>query len=323
MSIVDFDTTTWNDPWFRQLPLKAKVLFVFLWTNDHKNLACLYEIDTAAMGFYTGLSINQAKDTLPILYPKVRYDFDKQVVWVVSFVRRQFMRTPNISPKIITGITNNLIQMNGHFFVGEFLEEYPSLNIIYPYPIDTVSEGYQYPPSGGGGERKGKGEGEGKKVVGSFDRFWQAYPKKKSKGQAETTFAKIKPNEQLLTAMIATIEKAKKSEEWRKENGKFIPHPSTWLNAKGWEDEFTIPREQDTIDRKKPICSKCKEHESVADHDDGKDYCAECWPGAKKNQTQVVGLARGVFKEMPGLMSEADKEAKIAELRRQKEKLTE
>jgi hypothetical protein len=37
--------------------------------------------------------------------------------------------------------------------------------------------------------------------------------------------------------MIATIERAKKSEEWRREMGKYIPYPATWLNAKGWEDE--------------------------------------------------------------------------------------
>ena len=27
-------------------------------------------------------------------------------------------------------------------------------------------------------------------------------------------------------------------EDWRKENGKFIPYPGTWLNAKGWESEL-------------------------------------------------------------------------------------
>lgn len=72
---------------------------------------------------------------------------------------------------------------------------------------------------------------------GLFKKFWAEYPKKKSKGQAERAWLKIKPDEQLLAIMIATIERAKKSEEWQKERGKYIPHPATWLNAKGWEDE--------------------------------------------------------------------------------------
>jgi len=162
MGIVDFNTAIWKDSWFRKLPIKAKVLFTFLWTNDHKNLACLYEIDVETISFYTGLTQKEIKDNLSILYPKVKYDYENDVVWVVNFVRHQFMRTENTSPKIKAGIKNNLIQNNGHFFIGEFLEEYKELSILYEYPIDRVSEGYQYPPGEGGGE--GAGEGEGKKI---------------------------------------------------------------------------------------------------------------------------------------------------------------
>ncbi len=70
-----------------------------------------------------------------------------------------------------------------------------------------------------------------------FDIFWRAYPKKKSKGQAEKVFEKINPDEQLLAIMLASIEQTAKSEDWQKEAGQYIPYPATWLNAKGWEDE--------------------------------------------------------------------------------------
>lgn len=80
-----------------------------------------------------------------------------------------------------------------------------------------------------------------------FSRFWAAYPKKRSKGQAEIAFSKVNPDEQLLVAMLAKIEQAKKSEVWTKDNGRFIPHPATWLRAKGWEDELPQePREEDS-----------------------------------------------------------------------------
>ena len=70
-----------------------------------------------------------------------------------------------------------------------------------------------------------------------FAVFWEAYPRKTSKGSAEKAFAKINPNEQLVGRMRAAIERAKTSDQWRKENGTFIPYPATWLNARGWEDE--------------------------------------------------------------------------------------
>lgn len=77
-----------------------------------------------------------------------------------------------------------------------------------------------------------------------FDRFWQAYPKKRSKGQAEKTWNKIKPTEQLTSQMINAIERAKTSDEWLKNGGQFIPNPSTWLNAKGWDDELSYSNAQ-------------------------------------------------------------------------------
>ena len=73
-----------------------------------------------------------------------------------------------------------------------------------------------------------------------FDFFWLSYPKKKSKGQAEKTWTKLNPDEQLVARMVATIERAKKSKDWLRDGGQYIPHPSTWLNAKGWEDEYEL-----------------------------------------------------------------------------------
>jgi len=75
-----------------------------------------------------------------------------------------------------------------------------------------------------------------------FNEFWQAYPKKRSKGQAEKAFSKLKPNEQLHNVIIKSLEQAKTSADWKKEKGKYIPYPATWLNAKGWEDEYDQPK---------------------------------------------------------------------------------
>ncbi len=72
-----------------------------------------------------------------------------------------------------------------------------------------------------------------------FEAFWTSYPKKKSIGRAERAFGKMNPDEQLMEAIMAGIERAKTSEDWLKDGGKFIPYPATWLNARGWEDEPT------------------------------------------------------------------------------------
>lgn len=72
-----------------------------------------------------------------------------------------------------------------------------------------------------------------------FAQFWTVYPKKKSKGSAEKAFNRISPDEPLFNRILAAVESWKKSPDWQRENGQFIPYPASWLNAKGWEDEIS------------------------------------------------------------------------------------
>lgn len=77
-------------------------------------------------------------------------------------------------------------------------------------------------------------------TLAPFGAFWAVYPRKKSKGQAEKAWLKIKPDEQLTERILHAVERAKTSADWMREGGRFIPHPATWLNAKGWEDEAPL-----------------------------------------------------------------------------------
>lgn len=70
-----------------------------------------------------------------------------------------------------------------------------------------------------------------------FDRFWSAYPRKIGKDKAAQAFAKRKPDAEMIEVMLGAIEVQKLSEQWRKDKGQFIPHPSTWINGGRWMDE--------------------------------------------------------------------------------------
>jgi hypothetical protein len=75
-----------------------------------------------------------------------------------------------------------------------------------------------------------------------FDEFWAQYPRKRSKGQAEKTWVKLCPDDTLFADIMHGLARAKGSKDWQKDEGQFIPYPSTWLNAKGWEDEYESVR---------------------------------------------------------------------------------
>lgn len=73
-----------------------------------------------------------------------------------------------------------------------------------------------------------------------FEAFWSAYPRKVAKDSAAKAFARLKPDEPLLRRMLDAIERQKASPQWAKDSGAFIPHPTTWLNGRRWEDEATL-----------------------------------------------------------------------------------
>ena len=70
-----------------------------------------------------------------------------------------------------------------------------------------------------------------------FDMFWKAYPRKIGKQKCINWFIQHKVDTDLVNKMINAINTQKTTEQWLKENGRFIPHPYTWLNRGGWDDE--------------------------------------------------------------------------------------
>lgn len=72
--------------------------------------------------------------------------------------------------------------------------------------------------------------------IQAFLEFWKAYPKKKAKQDAIKAFDKLAEEDYPL--LIPAIELQKQTNDWKKENGKYIPHPATWLNGRRWEDEI-------------------------------------------------------------------------------------
>ena len=82
-------------------------------------------------------------------------------------------------------------------------------------------------------------EGDGEQGVdwALFEQFWAAYPRKQNKERTRRAWKKLRPDLALCRTMSAALERDKRSEQWRKDNGAFIPHPSSWLNGRRWEDE--------------------------------------------------------------------------------------
>ena len=72
----------------------------------------------------------------------------------------------------------------------------------------------------------------------TFAQFWAAYPRKVAKKDAEKAWIRVPTaaHEKILRA----VEAFKKSDQWIRDGGRFIPHAATWLNGERWEDELEV-----------------------------------------------------------------------------------
>lgn len=84
-----------------------------------------------------------------------------------------------------------------------------------------------------------------------FEFFWKEYPRKEKKFETEKWFIKNKPTDELFSRIIIQLKKFKESPDWKKDKGKYIPYPTTWLNQKRWEDEPKLSTEEESTDIKK------------------------------------------------------------------------
>ena len=70
-----------------------------------------------------------------------------------------------------------------------------------------------------------------------FAEFWQAYPKKVGKASCLKAWLKLKPADDLFDHIMDALTKQKASEQWKREAGRYIPNPLTWINQGRWDDE--------------------------------------------------------------------------------------
>jgi hypothetical protein len=109
-------------------------------------------------------------------------------------------------------------------------------------PLDEDSSNARRAPPPGV-DRIGK-DRKGVEIQRMFAEVWSAYPKKSAKPAAEKAFKAAKVDEHTLGTILADIESRKACDDWKKENGKYVPNPATYLNQRRWED--VVQRQTDS-----------------------------------------------------------------------------
>lgn len=72
-----------------------------------------------------------------------------------------------------------------------------------------------------------------------FERFWDAFPRKQGKSAARRAWQGIHPDPELQDRIFNALDAQRRSTNWLKDAGRFIPSPARWLSDARWEDELT------------------------------------------------------------------------------------
>ena len=99
----------------------------------------------------------------------------------------------------------------------------------------------------------------------TFDKFYKLYPRKIGRVVAQRSFKKLnKRDKQLAYDGLVNYIKFWESSKTEKQ---FIPHPSTWLNQKRWEDELEDLKEIIEENAVNETLHKVQESEGAEEHE--------------------------------------------------------
>lgn len=114
----------------------------------------------------------------------------------------------------------------------------PEPDKIYDVDVDGDKDVdvdiYSTPPTS---PRRGSGRKKSADMDG-FTLFWQEYPRKAAKAAALKAWQKLNPSPELVERILAHVRDHKRSQDWIKDGGQFVPHPATFLNGRRWEDDI-------------------------------------------------------------------------------------
>ena len=241
------DTGLVSQNWYMNLNPKQKALYIHLLCSC--DVAGVFEINYGLMSAYIGEKITE-RDLFDAfgnrVIPLTRHN-DKGMI--VDFVSFQCGGRLNPNVKVHQSILKRLGELGisvsdlqkwcNHTLeyseavqpvkVTNILKERP---VLFPEPEEIVQpeqEKVQYD------------------YEAAFNEFYGEYPRHDSKQAAYLKFMRLMKEckkdgdrDLLLRKMIGAVRVQKRSEQWTKDNGKFIPMPSTWLNQRRWEDEGLV-----------------------------------------------------------------------------------
>lgn len=210
---------------FLKMPMDSQVLYFHLGMNA--------DDDGVVEAYSVMKMLGNTEDNLKVLVAKgfVKILNDDLVTFIIDWQEHNLIR----ADRKVDSIYKDLLLM-----------VVPEIELMTPKPRADTKKLTGRPVDGTWTPqvRVGKGRVGKDKIIYNpkfFEEFWEAYPKKKAKPNAEKSWKKLNPDLPLKVKILKDIQKQKNTEDWKKQNGQFTPYPATYINQERWNDEDSKP----------------------------------------------------------------------------------
>ena len=181
------------------------------------NICGIYEIQLRRASFDTGIDVDLIHQVIS------KFASNDKIYYINGWVAvRNFAKHQRENPKVAQGISLALQQ------IPQNIKD--TLIIHYGYSIDSLSH------SNSNSNSNNNSNSNTRKI--DFENFWKEYPKKVGKGLAKRKWDSLSLDQQ--EKILEVLPKHSNQPNWKKDNGQFIPHPTTWLNQERWNDEVEV-----------------------------------------------------------------------------------
>lgn len=241
-----------------------KYFMLYLMTNPHSRQAGIYKLNKKIAAFELGYSVESVSallDRFENKYHRIIYSTKEQEIAVLNAPKYNIVKggkpVLDCIGKDLSGVKDKslIVRMYRHlkpYFeasekpsvkqVGEVWKKasdtYKEVTPVNEIDNDNDNDRIVDVSCDESSHESSEGEpASGATLMERFEIFYKAYPKHKSRGDAEKAWKSIKPDDALLAKIMKALEIAKKDPNWQKEKGQYVPYPASWLRAKGWEDE--------------------------------------------------------------------------------------
>lgn len=248
----------WQDEFILELTPEQKFFYLYLMSNSKVNTLGAYVFPMTMSTLELGYNRETVKKLLDhfVEAGKIMYDETTNEVFLLNWPKRNWNKrtaTLRALKKDVDALKSPVLREKISAMLSAF---YGGEEAIDDTEEQKGTNGNNEEQKGTNGNNKdildGRKENREKRIenrekedagtvfdaAAAFEIFYKAYPNKKNVKTARTRWEKMKVTPELFAAIMEGLERAKNSQEWGKDGGAYIPHPSTWLNGEGWKNEY-------------------------------------------------------------------------------------